>query len=167
MVHTFHSHNKRMAGLCNGWGLGRETAEYWAWLGRNYRVFAELVDISETTIVPENEIEEAMKMITGDTILNADMVLQHPGYYYLLAGECVRRQDSRTVAKEVSASFAAGLMGRMRRKPGKGVILMGCCLRICHCRQSILPNMGIEGRLRMSSWLAAKLIISWGNMMLH
>jgi len=120
VVHTFHGHNRRMVGLCNGWGLGRETPEYWAWLGRNYRVFAELVDISETTIVPEHEIEEAMKMITGDIILNVEMVLQHPGYYYLLAGECVRQQNSRTVLKEVDASLAAELMVQDEKEAGKG-----------------------------------------------
>ena len=119
VVHMFHAHNRRMAGLCNGWGLGRETPEYWAWLGRNYRVFAELVDISETTIVPEHEIEEAMKMITGDVVVNVDMVLQHPGYYYLLAGECVRQQNSRTVVKEVSASLAGELMVQDEKEAGK------------------------------------------------
>jgi hypothetical protein len=90
-----------MSTLCNGWGLGVETAEYWNWLSRKYQIFADLLDISETTIVGLNEIEEATKMITGDAILNVEMVLHHPGYYYLLAAECVRQQNCRTVGHEV------------------------------------------------------------------
>lgn len=101
VIQTFNIHNKRMSGLCNGWGLGIETAGYWHWLARNYRIFADLLDISETVIVGENEIEESVKMITGDTILNVDMVLHHPGYYYLFAADCVRQEHSRYTRPEV------------------------------------------------------------------
>jgi trafficking protein particle complex subunit 11 len=101
VAQTFNAHNRRMEGLCNGWGLGLETAEYWGWLARKNRIFAELLDISETVVVGEEEIEEASKMITGDMILNVDLMLQHPGYYYLLAGECIRQQNSRTVVQQV------------------------------------------------------------------
>jgi trafficking protein particle complex subunit 11 len=94
-----------MSVLCNGWGLGVETAEYWHWLARNYRIFADLLDISETVIVGENEIEEAIKMITGDTILNVEIVLHHPGYYYLLAADCVRQEYSRNIGHTVSVPF--------------------------------------------------------------
>jgi len=85
-----------MSTLCNGWGLGVETAEYWHWLARNFRIFADLLDISETIIVGEREIEEATKMMTGDMIVNVDQVLHHPGYYYLVAADCVRQEHSRT-----------------------------------------------------------------------
>lgn len=101
VAQTFNGHNRRMEGLCNGWGLGLETAEYWSWLARKNRIFAELLDISETVVVGEEEIEEASKMVTGDMILNVDLVLQHPGYYYLLAGESIRQQNSRTVVQQV------------------------------------------------------------------
>ena len=84
-----------MSTLCNGWGLGVETAEYWHWLARNFRVFADLLDISETIIVGEQEIQEATKMITGDMIVNVDQILHHPGYFYLLAADCVRQENSR------------------------------------------------------------------------
>ena len=101
VIQTFNTHNKRMSMLCNGWGLGVEIAEYWHWLSRNYRVFADLLDISETIIVGENEIEDSLKMITGDSILNVDMVLHHPGYYYLLAADCVRQEHSRIGGRKV------------------------------------------------------------------
>jgi len=96
VIQTFNWHNKRMSGLCNGWGLGVETAEYWYWLARNHRIFADLLDISETVIVVENEIDDASKMITGDTIVNGEMVLHHPGYYYLLSADCVRNEHLRS-----------------------------------------------------------------------
>ena len=67
----------------------------------NYRVFADLLDISETIIVGENEIEDSLKMITGDTILNVDTVLHHPGYYYLLAADCVRKEHLRSGRRKV------------------------------------------------------------------
>lgn len=105
VIQTFNTHNKRMSALSNGWGLGVETAEYWHWLARNYRKFADLLVISETVIVGENEIEEAIKMITGDTILNVDMVLHHPGYYYLLAADCIREEHSRNATHTVTVPF--------------------------------------------------------------
>lgn len=101
VISAFSGHNKRMSTLCNGWGLGIETAEYWDWMSRKYQIFADLLDISETVIVGVNEIEEAIKLITGDAILNVDMVLHHPGYYYLLAADCVRQQHVRMIGHEV------------------------------------------------------------------
>jgi trafficking protein particle complex subunit 11 len=95
VIQTFNSHNKRWSTLLNGWGLGVETADYWHWLSRNYRIFAELLDISETVIVGENEIENAIKLITGDSILGIDSVLHHSGYYYLVSANCIRQQHAR------------------------------------------------------------------------
>ena len=96
-----------MSALCNGWGLGVVTAEYWHWLGRNYRIFADLLDISETVIVGEKELEEGIKMITGDTIVNVDMVLHHPGYYYLRTVDCLRQEHSKIMRREVLLIYFA------------------------------------------------------------
>ena len=112
MIQSFNTHNKRMSSLCNGWGLGIETSEYWHWLSRNYRILADLLDISETIIVGENEIESALKMTTGDSILNVDTVLQHPGYYYLSAAECVREIHSK-ITGETKETIDMDLNARM------------------------------------------------------
>jgi hypothetical protein len=40
-------------------------------------------------------------MITGDTVLNVDMVLHHPGYYYLQAADCARQEHAKVVGREV------------------------------------------------------------------
>jgi hypothetical protein len=60
-----------------------------------------LLDISETIIVGENEIEDAIKMVTGDSILNPEMVLHHPGYYYLCAANCTRQKQAKISGREV------------------------------------------------------------------
>lgn len=101
MIQMFNTHNKRMSTLLNGWGLGVETAEYWHWLARNYRIFADLLDISEAIIVGENEIENAIKLITGDSILSVDHLLHHPGYYYLIAANCIRQEHARLTVRQV------------------------------------------------------------------
>ena len=101
VIQIFNTHNKRMSTLLNGWGLGVETADYWHDLSRKYRAFADLLVISETVIVGEKEIEEGTKMVTGESVLNIDIVLHHPGYYYLLAADCVRQEGSRMGRHEV------------------------------------------------------------------
>jgi trafficking protein particle complex subunit 11 len=98
-VQTFNSHNKRLSALYNGWGLGVDTPEYWHWLSRNHRNFADLLDISETVIVGDAEVQSGMKMISGDAIVTGDHVLHHPGYYYLVAANCVRHEHSRLIRK--------------------------------------------------------------------
>jgi len=102
VIQTFNSHNKRWSTLLNGWGLGVETAEYWNWLSRNHRIFAELLDISEAVIVGENEIENAIKLVTGDAILSVDSVLHHSGYYYLVAVNCIRQEHARMSSRPLS-----------------------------------------------------------------
>ena|SRR5436305_13450159 len=98
-----------MSILCNGWGLGVETAEYWHWLSRNYRILADLLDISETIIVNENEIEWGIKMITGDAIWNAELILHHPGYYYLFAANCIRQKYAKLAGREVCTCLCLSL----------------------------------------------------------
>ncbi|PWY98037.1 hypothetical protein BCV70DRAFT_165767 [Testicularia cyperi] len=40
----FRRHLTRFTELSTGWGIGSTTFEYWSWLGKQYRVFAELVE---------------------------------------------------------------------------------------------------------------------------
>ena|SRR5579859_2046715 len=101
VVQTFNGHNRRMTLLFSGWGLGGETSEYWQWMLRSYRIFADLLEISEATILGEKELEGALKLVSGDTILNLDSVLYHPGYYYLLAAHCTRQRWSKSIGTNV------------------------------------------------------------------
>ncbi|CAD7063066.1 unnamed protein product [Tilletia caries] len=61
---VFRAHLKRFGELSNGWGMGESTGEWWSWVGKQYRLFADLVDsivrsyrhapISLSTILPEH-----------------------------------------------------------------------------------------------------------------
>ena len=53
----------------------------------------------------DNEIEWGLKMITGDAILNIDLVLHHPGYYYLFAANCIRQKHAKLAGREVHSPF--------------------------------------------------------------
>ena len=122
-----------MSSLCNGWGLGVETAEYWQWLSRNYRVFADLLDISEAIIVGDTEIENSIRMVTGDSILTLEAVLHHPGYYYLVAANCGRQKQAKLVGREVLPSLM--LTRHWWRRIERWIwILIPSCLKICLCR---------------------------------
>lgn len=69
-----------------------------------YHIFGELLDISDTVIVFEKEIEEAIKLVTGDSILNPDMVLHHAGYYYLQAANSMQRKRATIAWRESGVS---------------------------------------------------------------
>ncbi|KAF8601607.1 hypothetical protein BDV93DRAFT_509874 [Ceratobasidium sp. AG-I] len=40
----FNRHLHRFADLSRGWGIGDETYEFWSWMARQHRIFAELLD---------------------------------------------------------------------------------------------------------------------------
>ncbi|KAB5589557.1 Glutathione transferase omega-1 [Ceratobasidium theobromae] len=40
----FNRHIHRFAELSRGWGIGDETYEYWSWMARQHRIFAELLE---------------------------------------------------------------------------------------------------------------------------
>lgn len=60
----------------------------------------------------ENEIEQGVKMVTGDAILNVECVLQHPGYYYLCAARCVGKMHAKITGevKETDADLNAKMV---------------------------------------------------------
>jgi Foie gras liver health family 1 len=101
--------------FCNGWGLGVETADFWNWSARTYRMFAELLEISDTLIVGDNEVENAIKVVTGDNIINLDMVLHHPGYYYLQATNSLQSKREVMIKRraKVWGFLAPELMSRL------------------------------------------------------
>ncbi|KAL9940851.1 hypothetical protein V8E36_000339 [Tilletia maclaganii] len=41
---VFRAHLRRFEELSNGWGMGESTGEWWSWVGKQYRMFADLVD---------------------------------------------------------------------------------------------------------------------------
>ncbi|KAF9809102.1 hypothetical protein IEO21_07571 [Rhodonia placenta] len=115
---THNNHMRKFADFSRGWGIGEETFEFWSWLARQHRAFAELLEqgTRSTLTIPthfstsppavaaaaavaqtldssqRNILEmEAMRMLG----LNPTQALQHPGFYYYMAAKCTERRRER------------------------------------------------------------------------
>ncbi|KAI0943837.1 hypothetical protein AcV7_001818 [Taiwanofungus camphoratus] len=112
-----NSHMRKFADFSRGWGIGEETFEFWSWLARQHRVFAELLEqgtrsslkipshfatpltaaagIAAQAVESGNQRNpmevDAMRM-PG---LNPNQALQHPGFYYYMAARCTERRRER------------------------------------------------------------------------
>ncbi|CAL1711378.1 unnamed protein product [Somion occarium] len=104
------SHMRLFSDLSRGWGIGEETFEFWSWLARQHRVFAELLEqgtrstlkipthlpspgvASQTQETQRGSLEvEAMRALG----LNPTQALQHPGFYYYMAARCTENRRDR------------------------------------------------------------------------
>ncbi|KIR26900.1 hypothetical protein I309_04279 [Cryptococcus deuterogattii LA55] len=94
-LNSFHVHLKRFGELSRGWGIGEETFEFWSWLSRQYRVFAELLELAQqhnlriitpppTFPTPESSAasQSLSYLATPISSQNPTQILQHPAYYY-------------------------------------------------------------------------------------
>jgi hypothetical protein len=95
--------------ISNTRGIGEDTFEYWAWLSKQYRIFADILEIAIRTgfTIPDpakishnttsSDFRFSMSSMssissmssnpnTGSGI-NPTMVLQHPGFYYFMAAK--------------------------------------------------------------------------------
>ena len=82
---SFVVHVKRFSDLSRGWGIGEETFEYWSWLARQYRIFAELVEGSGAD--PQIPLPYYEDNVMASAV-NPSLVLQSPAYYYYQAAMC-------------------------------------------------------------------------------
>ena len=107
MAH-FRRHIRRFSDLSNGWGIDKNTYEYWSWLARQYRILAEVLELGlragltlptyETSVVLPpafTSLPAEPPPIPGRNTLN---VLQHPGFYYYEAALCSRERFRRFTA---------------------------------------------------------------------
>ncbi|EJD08009.1 uncharacterized protein FOMMEDRAFT_138064 [Fomitiporia mediterranea MF3/22] len=105
-----NSHMRRFCDLsARVWGIDEDTYEFWSWVARQYRIFAELLEqgtqfgltvpthvpsattnASTTTAQPQLELE-ALRALG----LNPNTALMHPGFYYYFAAECTERRRLR------------------------------------------------------------------------
>ncbi|KAH8087832.1 Gryzun, putative trafficking through golgi-domain-containing protein [Cristinia sonorae] len=116
MALAHHSaHMRKFSDLSRGWGIGEETFEFWSWLSRQHRVFAELLEqgnwstleIPKHTPVPapsaaklaaqaagpqRNAMEAEALRLLG---INPTHALQHPGFYYYMAAQCTESRRER------------------------------------------------------------------------
>ncbi|KAJ3575278.1 hypothetical protein NP233_g1192 [Leucocoprinus birnbaumii] len=124
---SHHStHIRKFGDFSRGWGIGEETFEFWSWVARQNRLFAELLEQGTRTTLkipvhkpqistPSTSASQALtpntQRIVGIDIdprmhgLNPSHSLQHPGFYYYAAARCteMRRQKFR-VALEAEES---------------------------------------------------------------
>ncbi|KAI7879688.1 hypothetical protein K492DRAFT_216972 [Lichtheimia hyalospora FSU 10163] len=94
----FNGHLHMMQTYCTTWGMGEQSFEYWTWLSKQYRIFADIVDaaVQHGFKIP---IPTAymMNQPTGNTAdgCNPGAILQHPGFYYHLAAMCCAERRRR------------------------------------------------------------------------
>ncbi|KAL4248314.1 hypothetical protein ABKN59_006671 [Abortiporus biennis] len=131
-----NSHMRKISDLSRGWGIGEETFEYWAWLARQNRVFAELLEQGTRTtlkipthlpvkpppatadprIAQANPLESDSLKSLG---LNPSQALQHPGFYYYMAARCTENRRDRFLHagdNEVAMHAAAASPGFANEK---------------------------------------------------
>ncbi|PFH52170.1 hypothetical protein AMATHDRAFT_74451 [Amanita thiersii Skay4041] len=119
---SHHStHMRKFGDFSRGWGIGEDTFEFWSWMARQHRVFAELLEqgTNTTLVIPEHRPTALMNNATsiaastyrggaGSTLeietlrslgLNPSHTLQHPGFYYYMAAQCTEmRREKYLVA---------------------------------------------------------------------
>lgn len=114
---SHHSvHMRRFGDFSRGWGIGEETFEFWSWMARQHRAFAELVEQGSRSSLkipvpkPPPSLGNASSLaalIRGSSApsieldalrslgLNPSHTLQHPGYYYYMAARCTETRRER------------------------------------------------------------------------
>lgn len=128
VLSPFYVHLKRFGDLSRGWGIGEETFEYWSWIARQYRIFAELIELGQLDgelhipilplpVFPTSSLSTAPPTpeyyATPSSALNPLQVLQQPAYYYYTAADCTlkrkeRFQEALSVEEEAKESEAGG-----------------------------------------------------------
>ncbi|EKM53402.1 uncharacterized protein PHACADRAFT_163712 [Phanerochaete carnosa HHB-10118-sp] len=113
---AYHSmHMRRFSDLCRGWGIGEETFEFWGWVARQHRAFAELLEqgargtlkiptylpssSSAASTVVSQPLDSQRGMVETESLrslgLNPTQALQHPGFYYYMAARCTESRRAR------------------------------------------------------------------------
>ena len=107
MAH-FKRHIRKFSDLSKGWGIDKNTYEYWSWLARQYRILAEVLELGLRAglKLPTHEVSVALP--PAFTTLpaepppipetNTSNVLQHPGFYYYEAALSSRERYRRFTA---------------------------------------------------------------------
>jgi hypothetical protein len=127
-MYQFNKHIHKFRELCNGWGIGDETYEFWAWLSKQYTVLADLVDMGcrngmrlpnlcPPPILASEKARTSLPIMSDSRLLgsgavNLTGVLVHPGFYYFYGAQCAverRNKFQASDAAEVSCQFVSWL----------------------------------------------------------
>ncbi|WWC69487.1 uncharacterized protein I206_103428 [Kwoniella pini CBS 10737] len=138
VLNPFFVHLKRFGDLSRGWGIGEETFEFWSWIARQYRIFAELLELAQQSglriaslapplfptaqaaSVPPQPLDHYATPISSGNPLQ---VLQQPAFYYYTAASCsiqrqVRYQEALAVETDALNSEAGSVSGYVSTAPG-------------------------------------------------
>ncbi|KAI9062346.1 hypothetical protein FKP32DRAFT_1593495 [Trametes sanguinea] len=129
-----NNHMRKFADFSRGWGIGEETFEFWSWLARQHRVFAELLEqgTRSTLKIPSPYPPQAPSpaMLAAQSLeasqmgleamrvlgLNPNQALQHPGFYYYMAARCTERRRERFLGALESEGHQANSPGFANEK---------------------------------------------------
>jgi len=123
----FFVHVKRYGDLSRGWGIGEETFEFWSWIARQYRIFAELLEMAHEAGVQLPTLPLPVFPIAGPptgpptpehwstpvSSTNPIHALQQPAFYYYTAATCSaqrkkRYEEALELEEEQAGSEAGG-----------------------------------------------------------
>ncbi|KIY46190.1 hypothetical protein FISHEDRAFT_47894 [Fistulina hepatica ATCC 64428] len=100
------NHIQQLGDFSRGWEIGEDTYEYWSWMARQFRVFAELLEqgtrlnlkipnhypIAFLNSLARPDPNNPLAHSLG---LNPNHALQHPGFYYYMAARCTEMRRER------------------------------------------------------------------------
>ncbi|OCF45455.1 hypothetical protein I317_00702 [Kwoniella heveanensis CBS 569] len=133
VLNPFFVHLKRFGDLSRGWGIGEETFEFWSWIARQYRIFAELLELGQqaglrimslappvfptaaAAAAPPPPEYYATPISSGNPL----QVLQQPAFYYYTAASCsVQRQAKfqEALDAEVASGYVSTAPGFANEK---------------------------------------------------
>ncbi|KAL1915276.1 uncharacterized protein VTP21DRAFT_7552 [Calcarisporiella thermophila] len=126
---TLNKHLNGLRALPNAWTLSGDSFDYWSWLSRQYRLFGDLLELTERAgyklpvPLPQTSSNVASLPITNDGRfsigyggsggagigVNPALVIQHAGFYYQVAAICNEERKKRFFELESNSEFMKSL----------------------------------------------------------
>lgn len=108
----FNRHVRRLTELSRLWGIGQDSFEFWSWIARQYRLFAELLEHATRAGIqlpvstgfptnaknaPDHSHAPSSSIASFDQNgavfgLNPANSIHHAGYYYFAAASCTQQR---------------------------------------------------------------------------
>ncbi|KAL0079429.1 Foie gras liver health family 1-domain-containing protein [Phycomyces blakesleeanus] len=142
----------------SAWGMGEQSFEYWEWLSKQYRIFADVIDSAiqagfkiplptayltnnGTANVPgspllggSNNNLSSNSQVVG---CNPGAIIQHPGFYYHLAAMCCAERRRRFLDIERSEAAKAAAANKESVAPSQLEVLLSKERQVDHSSLTI------------------------------
>ncbi|OCH86086.1 hypothetical protein OBBRIDRAFT_890731 [Obba rivulosa] len=174
-----NSHIRRFADFCRGWGVGEETFEFWAWLARQHRILAELLEegTKSTLKIPSHfrTPSQTAALIAAHTLdsstsqrtlmeaetqrllgVNPMQALQHPGFYYYMAARCTERRRERFLSALESETATATPAYATEKKVDHLAVMVELYTK-AHDNFKHFRTAGNQGHDRFILWIVNKI----------